>query len=147
MLDDIVRHSVSWMFPGYNIEDTFSIKLTRDAELYIDDEFSGDLIEKIRTSLAKRHVGPASRFVYDKEMPEQLLDFLMESFDLEKYDTLREGRYHNNFDFFRFPDFGMTSLKNTPLPPLAYPALEDAADYFKAIRDRRSFNPCSLSWL
>lgn len=136
MLDDIVRHSVSWMFPGYNIEDTFSIKLTRDAELYIDDEFSGDLIEKIRTSLAKRHVGPASRFVYDKEMPEELLEFLMESFDLDKYDTLREGRYHNNFDFFSFPDFGMTYLKNTPLPPLPYPALEDVFDYYQAIRER-----------
>ena len=70
MLDDIVRHSVSWMFPGYEIQDTYSIKLTRDAELYIDDEFSGDLIQKIRTSLAKRHVGPASRFVYDHEMLE-----------------------------------------------------------------------------
>lgn len=136
MLDDIVRHSVSWMFPGYSIVDTYSIKLTRDAELYIDDEFSGDLIQKIRTSLAKRHVGPASRFVYDKEMPEELLDFLMESFDLDKYDTLREGRYHNNFDFFGFPTFGMNYLKNTPLPPLSYPALEDVFDYYKAIRER-----------
>lgn len=136
MLDDIVRHSVSWMFPGYDIVDTFSIKLTRDAELYIDDEFSGDLIQKIRTSLAKRHVGPASRFVYDKEMPEELLEFLMESFDLDKYDTLREGRYHNNFDFFGFPSFGMNYLKNSPLPPLPYAELEDVFDYYQAIRER-----------
>ncbi|MCB9276976.1 MAG: polyphosphate kinase 1, partial [Lewinellaceae bacterium] len=64
ILDDIVRHSVSWMFPGYDILDTYSIKLTRDAELYIDDEFSGDLIQKIKESLIKRQVGPASRFVY-----------------------------------------------------------------------------------
>uniref|UniRef100_UPI0035C8CEC4 hypothetical protein n=1 Tax=Okeania hirsuta TaxID=1458930 RepID=UPI0035C8CEC4 len=76
ILDDIVRHSVSWMFPGYDILDTFSIKLTRDAELYIDDEFAGDLIQKIKDSLAKRHVGPASRFVYDREMPEELLESL-----------------------------------------------------------------------
>jgi len=136
MIDDIVRHSVSWMFPGYEIIDTYSIKLTRDAELYIDDEFSGDLIQKIKDSLQRRHVGPASRFVYDRSMPDDLLEFLKEVFDLEKLDTLREGRYHNNFDFFKFPDFGMTHLKNPPLPPLAYAALEDAGDFWEAIRER-----------
>lgn len=136
ILDDMIRHSVSWMFPGYDILDTYSIKLTRDAELYIDDEFSGDLIQKIRTSLTKRHVGPASRFVYDREMPANLLEFLKETFDLEKYDTLREGRYHNNFDFFKFPDFGMSHLKNPPLPPLPYNPLEQAEDYFKEIRNK-----------
>lgn len=136
MLDDIVRHSVSWMFPGYEIQDTYSIKLTRDAELYIDDEFSGDLITKIKHSLAKRHVGPASRFVYDREMPEELLEFLKESFNLEKYDILPEGRYHNNFDFFGFPDFGMDNLKNPPLPALPYSSLENTSDFYGSIRQR-----------
>ncbi|MCB0636999.1 MAG: polyphosphate kinase 1, partial [Lewinella sp.] len=136
ILDDIVRHSVSWMFPGYDILDTYSIKLTRDAELYIDDEFSGDLIQKIKTSLTKRHVGPASRFVYDREMPLEFLEFLKDVFDLEKYDTLREGRYHNNFDFFKFPDFGLKQLKNPPLPPLPYRELEDAENFFGAIAAR-----------
>ncbi|MCH2082492.1 MAG: polyphosphate kinase 1 [Saprospiraceae bacterium] len=136
ILDDIVRHSVSWMFPGYDIKDTYSIKLTRDAELYIDDEFSGDLIAKIKHSLAKRHVGPASRFVYDREMPGDLLEFLKESFKLEKYDILPEGRYHNNFDFFRFPSFGMQHLKNQVIPPLPYTPLEETEDYFEKIADR-----------
>ncbi|MEL7426838.1 MAG: polyphosphate kinase 1 [Bacteroidota bacterium] len=136
ILDDIVRHSVSWMFPGYDIQDTFSVKLTRDAELYIDDEFSGDLIAKIRHSLTKRHVGPASRFVYDAEMPKAFLEFLKDVFELETFDTLKEGRYHNNFDFFQFPDFGMKSLKNPELPPLPYQPLERTPDYFGAIAQR-----------
>ncbi|OAV45229.1 polyphosphate kinase 1 [Lewinella sp. 4G2] len=136
MLDDIVRHSVSMMFPGYNIDDTYSIKLTRDAELYIDDEFSGDLLEKIKTSLKRRHVGPASRFVYDRTMAPKLLDYLTHSFQLERYDILAEGRYHNNFDFFGFPDFGLTKLKNPAQPPLPYPPLEDTSDYWGAIQER-----------
>lgn len=134
LLDDIVRHSISWMFPGYEIVDTYSMKLTRDAELYIDDEFSGDLIQKIRNSLAKRQVGPASRFVYDRDMPKEMLTFLKDAFDLEKYDTLPEGRYHNNFDFFKFPDFGMSHLKNTPFPPLPYLPLENTEDFFETMR-------------
>ena len=136
ILDDIVRHSVSWMFPGYEILDTFSLKLTRDAELYIDDEFSGDLIGKIKSSLVKRQVGPASRFVYDAEIPADFLEFLKDVFNLEKYDTLKEGRYHNNFDFFQFPDFGMSHLKNPELVPLAYKPLEEAPDFFAALRER-----------
>lgn len=134
MLDDIVRHSVSDMFPGYDIQDTYSIKLTRDAELYIDDEYNGDLISKIRTSLTKRHVGPPSRFVYDREMPLELLDFIVETFELKKSDLLVEGRYHNNFDFFKFPDFGLAILKNKPLLPLCYKPLEKANDYYAALR-------------
>lgn len=136
ILDDIVRHSISWMFPGYNILDTFSIKLTRDAELYIDDEFSGDLIQKIKESLTKRHVGPASRFVYDRTMPAAFLKLLAEVFELEKFDILKEGRYHNNFDFFKFPDFGMSHLKNQPLPSIPYRPLEVARDFFKAIKQK-----------
>lgn len=133
MLDDVVRHSVSRLFPGYDIQDTYSIKLTRDAELDIEDEFSGDLVQKIKSSLQKRQVGPASRFVYDREMPQHLLSYLQDTFDLRKNDMLPEGRYHNNFDFFKFPDFGLKHLKYKPLPPLEHPILSVAPDIFKAI--------------
>ena len=136
ILDDIVRHNVSFMFPGYKILDTFSIKLTRDAELYIDDEFSGNLIMKIKSSLAKRHVGPPSRFVFDREMPEAFLEYLTGLFSIKKNGLLREGRYHNNFDFFKFPSFGMTHLLNQPLPPMSYKPLEDTIDFFGSIKKR-----------
>jgi polyphosphate kinase len=136
MLDDIVRQSISWMFPGFEIIDTFSIKLTRDAELYIDDEYTGDLVQKIKTSLARRHVGPASRFVYDREMPKELLSELTSVFELEKLDILKEGRYHNNFDFFKFPDFGMDHLKNGPMPPISYTPLEHFDDFFATLEEK-----------
>jgi polyphosphate kinase len=136
MLDDIVRHSVAWLFPGFEILDTYSIKLTRDAALYIDDEFSGNLIEKVKESLQKRNIGPASRFVFDRNMSPKLLGFLEETFDLESLDLFPEGRYHNNFDFFKFPDFGLTTLKYKPLPPQPYAPLEHADDYFGAIAER-----------
>lgn len=136
MLDDIIRHNVAWMFPGYDLIDTFSIKLTRDAELYIDDEHSGDLVQKIRDTLVKRAVGPASRFVYDKEMPEELLTYLKETFELDKYDILPEGRYHNNFDLRKMPNFGKTYLDYAKLPPLPYVALEKTNDYFGGIQEK-----------
>ena len=140
MLDDVVRHNMVNLFPGYDILDSYSVKLTRDAELYIDDEFEGDLVQKIKDSLKKRNVGLASRFVYDRAMPEELLlDFLCQSFDLSKYDLLPEGRYHNNFDFFKFPDFNMFHLKNPEMPPLPFNILSDYADIFEAIRAKDHF--------
>ena len=98
ILDDIVRLSVRSLFPGYEIMNTYSIKLTRDAELYIDDEYQGDLINKIKKSLLKRDVGPASRLVYDKTIPAHFLEYLLEVLEVEKLDLIPEGRYHNNFD-------------------------------------------------
>ncbi len=139
LLDDIVRATVSWLFPGYEVQDTYSIKLTRDAELYIDDEYSGNLIQKVRDSLQKRNIGPASRFVYDRTMPRKMLAYMKEMFDLESLDVLPEGRYHNNFDFFKFPDFGLHILKNKPLPALPYAPLERAEDLFEAIKERDHF--------
>ena len=139
MLDDIVRHSIAWIFPGFHIIESYSIKLTRDAELYIDDEFSGDLLEKIRKSLNKRKVGPASRLVYDRTMPEEFLSYLMRVFDLTEYDLLPEGRYHNNSDFFGFPNFGLDHLSEAPLAPIHVHDLEQHADIFEQIRKKDHF--------
>jgi len=136
MLDEIVRHSLMWMFPGYEILNTYSIKLTRDGELYIDDEFQGDLIDKIRTSLQKRDVGPASRLVYDKAMPGHLLQYLMGLMGVDKFGLFPEGRYHNNFDFFRFPAYGQEHLRDIPLPPLDYRPFQDRMSIFEPIRER-----------
>jgi len=135
MLDDIVRHSVMWLFPGYQILNTYSIKLTRDGELYIDDEYQGDLVKKIKNSLQKRDVGPASRLVYDKTIPSHFLQYLMTVLGVEKLGLFPEGRYHNNFDFFKFPSYGMNHLKDMPLPPMEYAPLANQDSIFDAIRN------------
>ena len=136
MLDDVVRHCVRFIYPGYDIVDTFSIKLTRDAELYIDDEYSGDLLSKIKKSLKKRNVGPASRMVYDREIPKHFLHYLSKVFDITNFDLLPEGRYHNNSDFFKFPKFDNIELYDKPLRPTPFPLLEKAESIFDSIKLR-----------
>ncbi|HRH99791.1 MAG TPA: polyphosphate kinase 1 [Saprospiraceae bacterium] len=137
LLDDVVRNSLGLLFPGYHILSSYSIKLTRDAELYIEDEFSGDLLDKIKKSLVKRNVGPASRLVYDQAMPQEMLDYFLRLLSIRRNDLTHEGRYHNNFDFFNFPDFKKKELRNRQLKPLAYKALQQkAGDYFKQIEER-----------
>lgn len=136
MLDDIVRHSLHWLFPGYHIQNSYSIKLTRDAELYIDDEYTGDLLEKIKKSLIKRNIGPASRLVYDLNMSKEMLSYFLDLLEIQKMDLTPEGRYHNNFDFFNFPDFKIHSLKNKILKPLKYKGLINEKNIFDNITDQ-----------
>lgn len=132
-IDDVVRDNIDKIFPGFEVEGSYSIKLTRDAELYIDDEFSGNLILKIKNSLEKRNVGPASRLIYDREMPEDLIKYLKEVFELKELDLVAEGRYHNNSDFFSFPDFGMKHLKDIQMESIPYGPIEKAMDIFENI--------------
>lgn len=139
LIDEIVRHNVRNLFPGYEIVDTYSIKLTRDAELYIDDEYSGDLISKIKKSLNKRNVGVASRMVHDRFVPSEMMDYLSKVFELSQYDKLPEGRYHNNADFFGFPKYGMTHHMDGAQPPLAVDYLMHGDSIFDIIREKDQF--------
>ena len=82
MLDDIVRLSVKYVFPGFHLKHAYSIKLTRDSELYIEDEYEGDLVDKIKKSLVKRNVGSGSRLVYDRTMPANMLKLLQKTFTI-----------------------------------------------------------------
>ncbi|HKJ02106.1 MAG TPA: hypothetical protein VJ997_06615, partial [Longimicrobiales bacterium] len=68
-LDDVIRYNLGSLFPGREVGRAYAVKLTRDAELYIEDEFEGDMVEAIRTSLGKRETGVPSRFLYDMRAP------------------------------------------------------------------------------
>jgi polyphosphate kinase len=132
-LDDTIRIFLSSLFPGYNIESVYSVKLTRDAELYIDDEFAGDLLEKIKKSLSKRKTGVPSRFLYDSGMSKGFLKFLRDTLKLNKDDLIPGGRYHNFNDFFSFPNPGSNNFLYEPMPPLNCKELETNNSFFNTI--------------
>lgn len=136
MLDDIVRFALTNLFPGYKVLDSFSFKITRDAELYLEDEYSGDIITKIKAGLDKRSFGRGTRFVFDRSIPENFLKFFMEAFSIKTQDLQPEGRYHNNFDLFKFPDFNLTHLKDTPLPALKHKAFEMGQTMYEVISNK-----------
>lgn len=117
-LDDILKLNLGSLFPGYKVEEFYSVKLTRDAELYIDDEFSGNLLEKIRKSLNKRNIGAPTRFLYDSKIPKDFLKILRKEFDLKKEDLIPGGEYHNLNDLFTFPTFNLDELLYKKQPSL-----------------------------
>jgi polyphosphate kinase len=103
-LDDVIRMNLDVLFPGYDVESSYSVKLSRDADLGIEDEFSVDLPQIISESLVKRKTGAPSRFLYDREMPESFLKFLRQSLKIPGKDLVPGGEYHNLSDLFSFPN-------------------------------------------
>lgn len=114
--------------------------MTRDAELYIDDEYTGDLLDKIKKSLLKRNIGPASRLVYDDNMPKNMLDYFLSLLEIQKKDVTPEGRYHNNFDFFHFPEFKIPQIKNKIYKAIKYTGLLNSKNIFENIDQRDHFS-------
>jgi polyphosphate kinase len=135
-LDDLIRYNLEELL-GKPIKAAYAIKVSRDAELYIEDEYSGDLVEKIRDSLGARNVGLPTRFLYDSAMPDELLLTLKEAFGLSKHDLIPGGRYHNFNDFFSFPNpTENPALHDAPLPPLPHPTLEGASSIIECLRKK-----------
>ncbi|MFS4467723.1 polyphosphate kinase 1 [Maribacter sp. 2210JD10-5] len=122
MLDDVIRFCMDSIFPmfDYSSISAHMIKITRDAELDIDNDLSKSFIEKIYSSVEHRKISDPVRFVYDKNIETDTLEFLKEKMDVEDTDSvIPGGRYHNKRDYMAFPSLGRKDLqyeKITPLP-------------------------------
>ncbi len=103
-LDDVIRENLEEVFSGFTIHGAWSVKLTRDAEMSIEDEFIGDIAEKIEKQLEKREVGHATRLLYDQAMPEAVKDFVQKYLMLHNDEMAEGGRYHNLKDFSSLPN-------------------------------------------
>ncbi len=135
-LDDIIRYCLPKLFSNHEIYESYSIKLTRDAELYIDDEFTGSLLEKIKSGLSNRTTGAPSRFLYDENMPEDILQFIMGYFRLKKNDLVKGARYHNFNDFFSLQNPTKRSMAYSPQRSLASKFINEKKSFFNSVRKR-----------
>ena len=102
-LEDIIHRFLSVLFPGATIKGVYNIKITRDADLDLEDEFAGDLAEKIENKIARRDLGYATRFLYEPGIPMRILHWLVNTLQLSKATIVEGGKYHNLKDFAGIP--------------------------------------------
>lgn len=133
-MDDVIRYCLPLLFPNYKHFEAHAVKVSRDAELDIEEEVSGDLMAKIRRSLKKRETGYPARLLYDPETPQELLDMIMAHMGITEEELVAGSKYHNFRDFFQFPDFDLPELKYKPQPTLVHPLLEQAPSILAAMR-------------
>ncbi|UOR05155.1 polyphosphate kinase 1 [Hymenobacter aerilatus] len=122
-LDDVIRVGAHELFPDYGHVQVQAIKLSRDAELDIQEEVSSNLLLKIKSSLQKRETGFPARLLYDPAMPKEVLRAVMQKTGIGRDELVEGSRYHNFRDFFGFPDFELAHLQYEAQPPLPHPTL------------------------
>lgn len=139
MLDDIIRYNLPQVFSifSYDTIEAYNIKLTRDAELDIDEDISKSLVDKLTKGIKNRHIGEPVRFVYDTNMAPDMKELIVKKLKLQKSDNLIPGgRYHNFKDFISFPAIGSSKLLNTALPPLPQKDLEGVPSIMDVIKKK-----------
>ncbi|MBI1305747.1 MAG: polyphosphate kinase 1 [Bacteroidetes bacterium] len=138
-LDDVIRANLSRIYSifDYDVIDSHVFKITRDAELDIDDDVVVGFYDKMRKSLENRKRGEPVRFIYDENMPVHSLKLLLKKFKIvEEESIISGGRYHNFKDFMKFPNVGRQSLENPKRPSLKHKYLEGFNSILTAIYEK-----------
>lgn len=120
-LEDIIRENLQYLFPDAVISGAYNLKITRDAELDLRDEY-GDLAKKIEKQLKKRDMGFATRFLYEPGMPLRHLQDMIEIFNLQKASVVEGGKHHNLKDLASLP------VHNASLSYPFWPAIQSIKD-------------------
>jgi polyphosphate kinase len=139
MLDDVIRYGLQDIFSIFEFDNhqAYTIKLTRDAELEIDDDVTRSFFEKISDSVKQRQLGQPVRFVYDRDIPSNLFNFILKRNHLQDFQNLIPGgRYHNARDFMNFPKIGSAALVYKPRAPLNHPHLVKSKSIFSVLKEK-----------
>lgn len=137
LIDDIIRYNLLNIFSvfGYDKAEAYTIKVTRDAELDMDNDVSKSFIDKLYKSVKNRQKGAPVRLAYDQQIQPDILSFLLRKMKLKKTDNIVPGgRYHNFRDFIKFPDLGRKDLAYPPVQETYHPLLSGTQSFFAALK-------------
>ncbi|HXH98880.1 MAG TPA: polyphosphate kinase 1 [Sphingobacteriaceae bacterium] len=135
LLDDIIRYCLDDIFFifEYDSIEAYSIQLTRDSELDLDRDVSEKFIDALTKSLQKRKKGKPMRFLYDSDMPLDMLTYMVDQLDLSSDGLIPGNRYHKFKDFINFPNVGRPELVYPKLEPLPIAELTTGRSMFAQI--------------
>ncbi len=137
LLDNIIRFCLDDIFQGffeYDELNCYTMTMTRDAEYDLRHEVEHSLLEQMSDGVNQRLTAMPVRFIYQRDMPQNLIKYLSEKLHMSSYDSLIPGgRYHNFKDFVAFPNIGREYLENKPLPPLKCADFAHHPNSFSAI--------------
>lgn len=132
--EDIIKANLNLIFPGYDVDSSYCIKISRDADILIDDTASSaDLVAQLKKKVKKRKIGDVCRFVYDRAMPSEFLDFLVDAFRIQR-DELVPGDKHLNLEDLRHLPNPNKSLHSLEKPkPVKLTVLDEKESIFNYV--------------
>jgi polyphosphate kinase len=139
LLDDVIRFGLKTLFSQFHFDhfEAYTIKITRDAELDIDNDLSKSFLDKIDESVSDRKKGQPVRFVYDEAISRDLLNYIIRRMEVDADDNLIPGgRYHNFKDFMKFPNLGKANLRYEDQPSVNHPRIKNDKSLFDIISEK-----------
>ena len=138
-LEDLIRYNLNYIFFIFDFDqiEAHVVKITRDAELDLDNDVGRSWLEKMSRSIRDRRTGDPVRLIYDQDISPDLLHYLKKYMELDDLDSLISGgRYHNKKDYLNFPNVGGPELENPILPALRHPHLDLEKSLLEVIRKK-----------
>ncbi len=139
MLDDVIRICLPELFSMFEYRqfNAYSFKVTRDAELDLEDVVEKSYTQQLEESLKRRKEGAPVRMTYDRKMPKKMLKLLMERMQLMDNDTVIPGaRYLNFKDFMKLPHVGRSEHYYPKFRPLQHERFRDRTSQLAVLRER-----------
>ena len=138
-LDDIIRFGLKEIFFIFDFDEisAYTIKVTKDSELEIVDDISVSYIDKLAKSLQQRRKGSPVRFIYDRDMPKDMLKIITDKLNINVNDAIISGdRYHNFKDFMKFPNLGIDKFYYQELHPITHRDINRGKSILSVIRKK-----------
>jgi polyphosphate kinase len=138
-LEDVIAANLGLLFPGYEVLEAYTFRVIRDADIEIQEDEASDLLETIEQGLRQRRFGPVVRLTVDAEMPQRMVNLLMENLEVGPEDIYPLRPPLGMSDLISMIALNRPDLKDPPFVPAVPPVLRDlhsAGDIFAAIRQQ-----------
>jgi polyphosphate kinase len=138
-IDDIIRFGLREIFFLFDFDEipAYTIKLTKDSEFELIDDISESYIDKLSRGLQQRKWGTPVRFIYDRDMPDELLKLLTKKLNFGPDDAVIPGnRYHNFKDFIKFPALGKKKFTYESFIPVQHKDILPGKSILAVIRKK-----------
>ena len=124
-LEDIIKAGLDLIFPGYEVQDSYCIKISRDADVPIDEMTdTRGIVEQLKKNVKKRKTGAVCRFMYERDMPQDFLHFLMDTFHIGQKELMPVDGHLNLEDLVRLPNPGGIIPTVQPPQPMRLAGLD-----------------------
>lgn len=142
-LEQVIAHNLESLFPGMNIQEYYPFRITRKANLEVEEDEADDLLLAIEQEIRKSRVGGSTvRMEIQASMPESVRLMLMEELGLKENDVYEVEGLLGLKDLMSFMELPLPELKDQPWTPTVPPRLrrmneqdkEEGEDFFNVIR-------------
>jgi polyphosphate kinase len=137
LLQDLIAQNLGGMYRGYEVQAYTAFRVTRNSNLYFEEEEARSLLETIRVELHNRRKGDAVRLEIEAGAHPEIVERLRTNFELEDDQVFRgEGPVNLSRIMFLYGDVARPDLKFPPFTPHALSLSRKAANIFEDLRTR-----------